>query len=165
MTADLSNSTLRALRRILRATESGSRKIAAATGMTPSQLMVLREIGTRTDATPGVVAQQLQFSHETITEIVDRLVALGLVTRTRNDKDKRQFLLDITPDGRRVIAEAPDLLQEDFSQRFAALPRWEQAMILAGTERLAAILGAENIDAAPLLDGGQIDRSVTRDTG
>jgi hypothetical protein len=51
------------------------------------------------------------------------------------------------------------MLQEIFAHRFAALPAWEQAMILAGAERLAAILGAEDIDAAPLLDAGLIDRA------
>jgi hypothetical protein len=32
-------------------------------------------------------------------------------------------------------------------------------MILASVEKLAAILGAEDLDAAPLLDAGAIDRS------
>jgi hypothetical protein len=32
-------------------------------------------------------------------------------------------------------------------------------MMLAAVERLAALMDAENIDAAPLLDSGAIDRS------
>lgn len=159
MESEISNATLRALRRILRATESGNRRLAAVTGLTPSQLLVLREIDTGSAATPGLVAQHLQFSHATITAIVDRLVALGLVTRTRSERDRRQFLLQATEAGSRRMAEAPDMLQQIFTDRFAALPAWEQAMILAGAERLATILGAENFDAAPLLDTGLIDRS------
>src|SRR3546814_3491208 len=93
MESDIPNATLRALRRILRATESGSRKLAAMTGLTPSQLLVLNEIGGGEAVTPGRVAQRLQFSHATITAIVDRLVAQGLATRERSDRDKRQFLL------------------------------------------------------------------------
>jgi DNA-binding MarR family transcriptional regulator len=106
-----------------------------------------------------VVAQRLQFSHATITAIVDRLVALHLVTRARSDRDKRRMLLEATPEGRRRLVEAPDMLQEIFGVRFSALPAWEQAMILAGTERLADILGAGDMDAAPLLDAGVIDRT------
>lgn len=161
METEIANATLKALRRILRATDRGSRKLAAATGLTPSQLLVLREVEARDEVTPGSIAQRLQFSHATITAITDRLVALDLVTRTRSDRDKRQMLLGATPEGRRRLADAPDMLQEIFAQRFAALPAWEQAMILAGAERLAGILGAEDIDAAPLLDTGLIDRAGT----
>lgn len=158
MDSEIANATLRAVRRIMRATDTGSRKLAAATGLTPSQLLVLREIDARAGATPGSVANSLQFSHATITAIVDRLVALGLVLRERSERDKRQIHLAATPEGHRRVAEAPDLLQEKFAERFALLPSWEQAMILAGAERLAQVLGAEAIDAAPLLDTGAIDR-------
>lgn len=159
MEGDIPNATLRALRRILRATESGSRKLAAMTGLTPSQLLVLNEIGGAEPVTPGRVAQRLQFSHATITAIVDRLVANGLATRARSDKDKRQFLLSATAAGRAALAEAPDLLQMTFAERFAVLPAWEQAMILAAVEKLAIVLDAQDIDAAPLLDTGAIDRA------
>lgn len=158
MEPDIPSATLRALRRILRATDIGNRKLAAATGLTPSQLLVLREIGAREGATPGTIAQQLKFSHATITAVVDRLVALDLVIRTRSDRDKRQFHLDPTPEGRDRISGAPDNLQEIFTSRFGGLPAWEQAMILAASERLVAILGVDSIDAAPLLDTGLIDR-------
>ncbi len=159
MESEMANATLKALRRVLRAAEGGTRRLASATGLTPSQLLVLREIDGGKEVTPGVIAQRLQFSHATITAIVDRLVALRLVTRARSDRDKRRMLLEVTPEGRRRLAEAPDMLQEVFSARFSRLPAWEQAMVLAGTERLADILGVGDMDAAPLLDAGQIDRA------
>lgn len=158
MEPEIANATLKALRRVLRATEGGTRKIAAATGLTPSQLLVLREIDAGEEVTPGRVAQRLQFSHATITAIVDRLVALDLAHRARSDQDKRRVLLETTEQGRRRLLEAPDMLQEKFETGFAALPGWEQAMILAGVERLADLLGAADVDAAPLLDAGAIDR-------
>jgi DNA-binding MarR family transcriptional regulator len=158
MESEIATATLKALRRVLRAAEGGTRRIAAATGLTPSQLLVLREIDARGEVTPGLVAQRLEFSHATVTAIVDRLVALDLASRSRSDQDKRRVLLAATEKGRRCLAEAPDMLQEIFAARFAALPAWEQAMILAGTERLADILGVREMDAAPLLDTGAIDR-------
>src|SRR3546814_6865060 len=136
MQTEIANATLKALRRILRATDRGSRKLAAATGLTPSQLLVLREVEARDEVTPGSIAQRLQFSHATITAIADRLVALGLVTRTRSDRDKRQIFLDATAEGRQRLADAPAMLQEVFAPRFAALPAWEQAMVLAGAEQI-----------------------------
>lgn len=162
MTSDIASLTLRALRQVLRATEIGSRQLALATGLTTSQWLVLREIDARKKTTPGVVAQALQFSQATITTIVDRLVALDLVQRQRNARDKRQFLLTVTASGREIVANAPDLLHLTFKDRFVQLPHWEQAMVLAAVERLAMLMDAQNIDAAPLLDSGVIDQSLPR---
>ncbi|MCB1392402.1 MULTISPECIES: MarR family winged helix-turn-helix transcriptional regulator [unclassified Nitrobacter] len=159
MKPEIASLTLRALRRVLRATEIGSRRLALATGLTTSQWLVLREIDARTETTPSVIAQALQFSQATVTTIVDRLAALNLVQRQRSASDKRQCLLTATPTGREVVTNAPDLLHLTFTSRFIQLPQWEQAMILAAVERLAMLMDAQNIDAAPLLDSSAIDRS------
>ncbi|MCP1472129.1 DNA-binding MarR family transcriptional regulator [Sphingobium sp. OAS761] len=161
MDSSIASLTLRALRRVLRATDIGSRQLAAATGLTPSQLLVLREIDARGSATPSAIAQTLQFSQATITAIVDRLENLHYVQRQRSERDKRQLHLSLLPSGRVALDDAPDLLQKTFTDRFVQLPQWEQAMILASVERLSELLNAQNIDAAPLLDSGIIDRSAT----
>lgn len=160
MEPGIANSALRAIRRILRAADQGGRRLAAETGLTPSQLLVLQEIERREETTPGSVAASLQFGQATVTNIVDRLVAAGLASRRRSDRDKRQVLLRTTDEGRAVLDAAPDLLQARFRDRFAALPAWEQAMILAALERLGEILDASQIDAAPLIDTGAIDRAA-----
>lgn len=159
MTDHLTIEALKALRRILRASDMGRRSLAAATGLGPSQLLVLQEIDQRGETTPSTLSAALQFGHATITNIVDRLEADGLVTRQRGSRDKRQIILQATDAGRDTLARAPDLLQTRFSQGYAALPAWEQAMILSALERLGEIMGAQSIDAAPLLDGGIITRS------
>jgi len=149
---------LKALRRILRASELGNRQLATTTGLTPSQLLVLQEIGERGEVTPTELSAALQFSQATITNIVDRLESAGLVTRQRGERDKRRIHLATTEGGDRTIELAPDLLQARFASNFAALPDWEQAMIVASLGRLADILGVARSDAAPLLDSGAIDR-------
>ena len=160
MDADITNAALRAIRRILRAADQGGRRLAAETGLTPSQLLVLQAISRRGEVTPSVIASTLQFGQATVTNIVDRLTASGLATRRRSERDKRQFLLQVTADGSATLEAAPDLLQARFRDRFEALPAWEQAMILSALERLGEILGAAEIDAAPLIDAGRIDRTV-----
>lgn len=160
MEGTITNAALRSIRRILRAAEQGGRKLAAATGLTPSQVLVLQEIERRGETTPSAVAANLQFGQATVTNLVDRLMAAGFVTRQRNERDKRQIILRATAEGRAALESAPDLLQVRFRDRFEELPTWEQAMILAGLERLGQILGAEDIDAAPLIDTGVIDRSI-----
>ncbi len=159
MDAQVTNAALRAIRRVLRAADQGGRRLASATGLTPSQILVLQEIERRGETTPSIVAGALQFGQATVTNIVDKLVAENLVTRRRSEQDKRQMLLAATPGGLELLSAAPDLLQDRFRERFEALPRWEQAMVLAGLERLGQLLDATDIDAAPLIDAGPIDRS------
>ncbi|MBA4758280.1 MarR family transcriptional regulator [Sphingosinicella sp.] len=158
MSDTVANQTLRALRRILRASELGGRRLAAETGLIPSQMLVLQEIARRDDITPGAIAAALQFGHATVTNILDRLETGGLVVRRRGEQDKRQVLVRITEAGASALKAAPDMLQSRFNAGFTTLPAWEQAMILAALERLSNVLGASDIDAAPLIDAGAIDR-------
>jgi len=158
MAEDLTTASLRAIRRILRAADQGGRKLAATTGLTPSQILVLQEIDRRGETTPGAIAAALSFGQGTVTTIIDKLEAAQLVTRRRGDQDKRQILLRATERAGTTLQAAPDLLQQRFSDRYRSLPAWEQAMILAVLERLGSMLDAEDIDAAPLIDAGLIDR-------
>ncbi|MGH6957841.1 MAG: MarR family winged helix-turn-helix transcriptional regulator [Caulobacteraceae bacterium] len=134
--------------------------MATTTGLTPSQLLMLQEIDRRGETTPSAVALGLQFSQATVTNILDRLEAAGLASRRRSEGDKRKMLLRVTQKGQEVLDTAPDLLQVRFRERFGELPAWEQAMILSALERLSELLGATEIDAAPLIDAGAIDRSI-----
>lgn len=141
MENDLTPIALEALRRILDAAVLESRKMASATGLTPSQALVLRQIAGRDAITPGAVAAALGFGQATITNIVDRLVAAGLVTRARGLLDKRQVILQVTDAGRETLGASPFPLQMRFTNGYRELPAWEQAMILAGLERLGTLLG------------------------
>lgn len=160
METPVGTETLRVLRRILRASERNSRNLAAATGLTPSQLLVLQEVARRGETTPTTIARTLKFGQATVTNIADRLVACGYLTRERANSDRRQILLRATEEGVNAIEAAPDMLQDRFQHGFGAFAAWEQAMILASLERLADLLGAEDFDAAPLIDTGVIDRDV-----
>ena len=159
MDSSLTNASLRALRRILRATDISGGKLFTATGLTTSQFIVLREVERRGETTPGTVATALQFGQATITNITDRLADGGLLARRRSERDKRQVILTVTEAGRTALARAPDLLQERFRDRFEMLPAWEQAMLLCALERVSILLDASDIDAAPLIETGAIDRT------
>jgi len=149
---------LRALRRILRASDLSSRQLATTTGLTPSQLLLMQEIVDRGASTPTQLAASLRFSQATVTNICDRLEKAGLVARNRDVDDRRRIHLTATEAGKAVAEAAPNLLQTRFVENYAALPQWEQAMILAGLEKLAEVLGVAASDAAPLLDAGAIAR-------
>lgn len=144
MDTDLTPATLSALRKILDAAELENRKMAAATGLSPSQALVLRQIGAHNGITPGAVATALRFGQATITNIVDKLVDAGLVTRARSDNDKRQILVQATPEGLLRLADLPFPLQLRFTRGFGEMARWEQAMMLAALEKLGDLISADD---------------------
>lgn len=163
MAESRTEAALRAIRRIMRAADHSERQLALATGLTPSQLLLLKEVARLGEATASNLATVLHFSQATVTNLVDRLEALELVERRRGVQDRRQVWVAITTKGRDTLDKAPDILQELFSGRFPNLPDWEQAMVVATLERVSALLDAEKIDAAPLIEaGGPIDRPASR---
>jgi DNA-binding MarR family transcriptional regulator len=152
-----SEEALIALRQIQRRTEQASKKLAAQAGLTPSQLLVMQILSERGEISAGEVSNLTQLKHATITSLVDKLVARGLAARRRSDEDRRRVWLKLLPEGEAAITSAPDLLQQTFQSRFEGLPDWHQSMLVSSLERIAALLDAEDLDAAPVLDIGALD--------
>ncbi|PQO22335.1 MarR family transcriptional regulator [Rhodobacteraceae bacterium WD3A24] len=151
--------SLVALRRILRATERHGKALARASGLTPVQMRVLSILETDGRSTPKAIAAKLRVAQATMTALIDRLAAKGMVERQRSDYDRRQMNLFITEKGRAALESAPDPLQDTFVTEFEELPDWEQAMIVAALERVASMMNADEIDASPVLDLGDIKRA------
>ena len=152
-----SEEALIALRQLQRRTEQASKKLAAQASLTPSQLLVMQILSERGEISAGEVSKLTQLKHATITSLVDKLVARGLATRRRCEQDRRRVWLTLLPEGEKAITSAPDLLQETFQTRFETLPDWHQSMLVSSLERIAALLDAEDLDAAPILDVGALD--------
>lgn len=149
--------SLIALRRILRAAELYARGLAQAAGLTPAQLRVLQIVAARDGgATPTALASQMGVSQATVTALVDKLVKAGQVTRERSEADRRQTNVIITPDGRRTLQKTPDALQQRYVKAFHNLRDWEQAQLVSSLERVADMLDAADMDAAPVLSIGDL---------
>src|SRR5690606_8500898 len=95
-------------------------------------------------------------SQGTVTGILERLEARGLVSRTRDPGDRRRHRIELTPLGGETIVSAPSPLQEDFIARLSALPEGEQAMIDWVLSRVVDMMEASNLDAAPMLSTGPL---------
>lgn len=145
-------SSLIALRRILRATEENMRLLARATGLTAPQLMVLQIVEDAGEATPKTIALSAGIAPATATAIIEKLVQKGHVRRQRGQTDRRQYWVSLTSEGAAALHHAPDPLHQRFTEKFETLPDWEQAMIVAALERVAGLISAHPADqAAPVL--------------
>jgi len=155
-----SNTALVALRRILRVTELNSRKLAHQSELTTSQLLVLQHVAQAGRALPTAIAKAVTLKQATVTVIINKLEDAALVSRHRDTDDRRRIWVELTPAGRVALDSSPDLLQHRFVRGFENLEEWEQSMIIAALERVATLLDAEQVDAAPVLDVGDLDRLV-----
>lgn len=148
------------LRQIIRVTDLHARELGRMTGLTMPQLMTMQTLESEGPITIGVLARKMNLAQATVTSILDRLEARGLVKRERSQSDKRKVLACPTEAGIRLLQSAPRTLQDRFIGHFDNLPQWQQSMVLASLQHIAALLDADQIDAAPMLTIGALDRSM-----
>ncbi len=143
---------LLALRRIMRAIDLRSRELMQKSGLTGPQLLVLQALARCEGATVTALTAQVNLSQGTVTSILDRLEQKGLVQRARSELDKRKVLLTLTETGRQRLVGAPSLLHTHFIDSFRHLKDWEQTLLLSSLQRLAEMMDAPALEAAPLLE-------------
>jgi DNA-binding MarR family transcriptional regulator len=152
MDYDLMKDIFMDLRRIMRAMDVHSRKLAGSHGLTGPQMLCLREITTHGALTTGALAKAVALSPATLTGILDRLEARGLVSRERRPEDKRRVLVSLTAMGRQMSQELPSPLQEQFSDRMTELSIDDQTAIrvaLGSVARMMETEGSDGEDSEP----------------
>lgn len=149
--AELIDEVLISLRRIMRATSIHSRKLRRSVGLTTPQVLVLHTVAEGTRPTATDLARTVSLSQATITTILDELERRELVCRERSETDRRRVHVVLAENGRTALEAAPAPLQDGFEARFAALPSWEQHQLIAALQRVALMMDAEDLDAAPML--------------
>ena len=148
------NQAIVALRRITRAIDLHSRGLMQQFGLTAPQLASLRAIERLQPITGGALAKSIHLSQATLTGILTRLESRSLVSRERSSSDRRIVVVKLTDEGRAVLESAPSLLQISFRRELLKLHEWEQTQMLATLQRIASMMDAEEIDAAPVLADG-----------
>jgi len=142
---NIHDEVLVSIRQIIRAIDLHSKQLNKNFGLTSPQLLLMRAI----QASPKLTIRQLSLSSNmsqaTATSILDRLEKRGFVVRERDTKDKRKVHARITPQGKSILEQAPQLLQEEFIEQFQALDQWEQTLILSSLQRLSKMMNASEV--------------------
>ncbi|WP_338722059.1 MarR family winged helix-turn-helix transcriptional regulator [Devosia sp. XK-2] len=153
---DRTKLALTAMRKILRRTELNSKQLMRETGLTPSQLIFMQMLDNGQEQTAGYVAGKMGISQATTSALLQKLESLGMIQRRRGEKDRRQVLLSLTAAGHKVLAIAPEGAHAHFHEQFSALQDWEQSMLIASLERVAAMLGDDDPAVAAVLDASEL---------
>jgi DNA-binding MarR family transcriptional regulator len=147
---------LQSLRRIIRAIDIQSHKLAHLHNITGPQLGCLLAVKDNGPLTSGNVAREIYLSPSTVVGIIDRLEKKGLVARTRDSRDRRQVYVSITPMGEKLVTDTPALMQDTLARAIVQLPELEQVSITMALERLTELMEAQHIEASPILETGPI---------
>ncbi|WP_366915916.1 MarR family transcriptional regulator [uncultured Neptuniibacter sp.] len=158
---DKSQEALVLLRQIIRSTDMQEKEISRRTGLTLPQLMTMQALRLVSPVTTGELAKEVTLTQATVTSILDRLEKKELILRERGKDDKRKVWITLSPKGLDLMKGAPTTQQDMFVRRFDDMLPWEQSMVITALERVSFMLDAQHLDAAPMLDIGQIDRPET----
>jgi DNA-binding MarR family transcriptional regulator len=148
---DKHDEILVAIRQIIRAIDLHSKKLSKEYGLTGPQLILMRAIQEMGNVTIKELSNQTNVSQATTTTIIDRLELNGYVQRVRSSLDRRKVHANLTEKGQELLNNAPPPLQDNFVKKFQNLEAWEQSLLLSSMQRVSAMMNAEDIDAAPVL--------------
>jgi DNA-binding MarR family transcriptional regulator len=155
----ITTEVLAALRRIIRAIDLHSRELVQRYGLTGPQLVVLKELLSRSPRSVSELAKAVNLSQATVTGILDRLEKKSMIERLRSEVDRRKVFVSPTSSAEEALSGAPPLLQEHFTSAFDKLPDWQQHQILSSLQRIVALMEAGDVVAGPILTTGPLDAS------
>lgn len=78
-------------------------------GLTYPQYLVLTVLWSGDDRTVGEIGRALELESNTLTPLLKRLEAQGLVRRSRDSRDERQVRISLTPAGQEMETRAAGL--------------------------------------------------------
>ena len=147
-----------ALRQIIHGTDLHSKRVAKESGLTIPQIVVLQSVRDLGEVTTKQISRRVSLSQGTVTSILDRLEERGLIERYRSRVDRRIVHTRLTNEGQAALRKAPPLLHERFLEQFEELSERRQQEIVRVLQKVAEMMGAAKLDAAPLLDVGSINK-------
>ena len=111
--------TLDAFRHIFQAVRGGSHRRRGSIG--GARLFALQQIADHPDASVNDIAARTFTHQSSVSVVIQRLVATGLVVKAPAQDDARRTRLSVTAKGKRALAGAPGTVQEDLVSAVSSL--------------------------------------------
>lgn len=136
------------LRRVVRAVRSGNAEAEHALGISSAQLFALRAIAAQPAGSLHELAEHTLTSQSSVSEVVARLAARGLIKRTPSSQDRRRMELTITEQGGELLVRTPETVQEQLAVGFMSLPPAQRRALAEGIEAWMSAAGLAVVPAA-----------------
>jgi DNA-binding MarR family transcriptional regulator len=128
------------LSRVGAAVRAGFKDVLAGWGIRPLQYVILLVLDTRNGLSQQELCTAARVDSGNMVELVDGLEALRYAQRTRDPRDRRRYVVTITPDGRSALAELRRAV-DAYNQRFLSPLTGPEQQQLAAT--LAKLYGQD----------------------
>jgi DNA-binding MarR family transcriptional regulator len=146
---DPSQMIMDALRRIVQALRRASARYEREAGLSSAQVFILKTLHGHPGVSVNALAAAAHTQQSTVSEVVTRLEARGLIERRSALEDRRRVELRLTTAGERLIATGAATPQEALVAAIAALPDEKRAALAEGLSALIVTAGLS--DEAPRL--------------
>ena len=120
-----------------------SKEEASRYGVTPTQLSVLKLLHEIGDLSLGTLSKEIRAHNSTVTGIVDRMEAAGLVERARSEEDRRVWIIRLTAQGRKVAERARISPWETLKHALEALSPKDQEQLTQLLKKVAQNVTSE----------------------
>lgn len=92
---------------------AGDQMLGEALGISTTQSAVLMYLKSKNGAAMGELAKAVGLKITSLSGLVDRMEAKGLLKRVRSETDRRSFAIKLTPDGRDIIKTAEPIIAKN----------------------------------------------------
>ena len=109
--------------------------------LTYNQYKMLLTIADKGKCPLNLLARELRIAMSSASEMVDRLVQLGLVHRSIDEGNRRQVTIVTSPRGDELILELQRGIIENYRALLCKLPEEDSERLLQAFETLADVMG------------------------
>ena len=150
------------IRKIIRSINLESKKIEKKYGISIPQMMCLQFLSKQEDykSTASSIKGYLMLNASTVTGILKRLEARGLVAKLPNVNDRRATFITLTAKGADLLKEPPTTLQEKLTARLQRLSDPEIQTLNENIDLLVQLMDAEELDASPIITISEMNKPV-----
>jgi len=143
---------MQSLRRIFKAIQDYFQEISKKYGITGPQLWALKTVAANGSLSLGELSKKMYLHPSTISGVVDRLEKKGFVVRDRGQEDRRVVKVQLTPQGKKIVAKAPNPIQGKMIYGLNRLKKRELTSIYDAVKELVEIVEAQNVKVTFFFD-------------
>ncbi len=137
------------IRRIVQLLRRSATAAEKSHGLSAAQLFVLHKLADGHSLSIGDLAERTLTSQSSVSEVVQKLVSNGCVTRVRSQRDARSVELSLTDDGRKILEKAPVAPQDYILAGLNRMPPRDRKQLARLLARLVKETGMINVAVRP----------------
>jgi DNA-binding MarR family transcriptional regulator len=144
--------TLDAVRRLVRALRTVATAVERDTGLSTAQTFVLQLLDESPANSVNELAERTATDQSSVSVVVSRLEAKGLVVRSPSPEDARRTTVAITTAGRRLLDRRPSTVQSRLVHALEQMPRESLMSLEHELTQLVALMGAAHEPASLIFE-------------